>query len=72
MVGLSPTPTNPDDVPAFPRAALIKPTPPEVEEHAVAELHIVPVFQPVPPTVIVPTVGEFQIEETRERADVPP
>jgi len=50
----------------------MKPTPPEVEEHAVAELHIVPVFQPVPPTLIVPTVGEFQIEETRERADVPP
>jgi hypothetical protein len=43
-----------------------------MEEQTVAVLHMVPVFHPVPPTLIVPTVGEFQIEETRERAEVPP
>ena len=48
------------------------PIPPLVEEQVVAVLQSVPVFHPVPPTLIVPTVGEFQIDETIERPAVPP
>ena len=69
---VSPIPTEPLEVPAFPIAELINPIPPDVEEQAVAELQSVPVFHPVPPTLMVPTVAEFQIEEMTERAAVPP
>ena len=63
---------DPVELPALDKAVLINPIPPVVEEQAVAELHRVPVFHPVPPTLIVPVAGVFQIDEITERAAVPP
>ena len=65
----SPTPIVPAP---FVAALTTWETPPEVALHAVAELHKVRVFHPVPVLLIVAADGEFPTEETRLRGPVPP